>query len=425
MKVQLSKFKVSDPTNLTLKASQIYNHLIKSNKRARYLYLINENYVPGTVTIAERYQHFTHSIHLNNFQEWIIALIKDFIYSISIIQDLGDYNSRLINKLTEIAFKILTFKIQNFNKSIVDIATIQQTTDIVNRTVKIILFSDQFHKIHINKEFNELGKCIAFDMIDHFINMNLKDQIKFSVVSGTVGYEIKNSFKSCIPSSLITDRVIRIYENDNRVPNDTIFKNIMEKIKDDFVIDQIDQFISDVTQNNTKLAFFTDDYIESIFDMIIISKLLRQNPDLGVTLIPRNGQYANDFSCEDSYEILENNIFNYLRTSIGKRFNIIETGPKGSGISINEFSDKVLDVIKESSLVLFKGARVFEMVSGVNKKCYFAFNIIHEQSSLLTGISAKNAPSIFVKQEPSEVLFNYKNSGEILTTIDILKYEYN
>ncbi len=414
----------SKSNNIEEYAIEVYDYLIYNKKNTSSTSLISEFFLPGTITVSNKFNNLHEKDDKENFKIWIVTLVKDFYNSLLDTETIA-YDYYDSDELGNLIVEILTYKITEYNSSVIDIASIQQTTDIINRIVKIVLFSDQFFPIHINKDFNELGKNVCFHMLNTMDSLPLKDQIRFSVISGTVGYDVKNSYKSCIPSKLTTDNIIKFFDNGKKISNSTIEDLMLKKLNDNFVIDHINDFLHDVSQPNTKLVFFTDDYIESIFDMKIILNLLEFNSTLEITLVPRNGQYANDFSYFDAIDILEMHSFNKLKEQLNGRFNVFKNGPKGSGISPLEFSDELIALLLGCTLILFKGARVFEMVQGINKKSYFTFNVIHEQSANLTGISTSNAPSVFVKQNANNPLFKIDTDGTVSSTVDILENAKN
>jgi len=79
-------------------------------------------------------------------------------------------------------------------------------------------------------------------------------------------------------------------------------------------IDYWEDYETQVLQaKSPKLIVFTDDYIETIFDLKFVERQLDYNSNLRVCLIPRARRYGNDASYTDVIRLLEEPVFRSLK----------------------------------------------------------------------------------------------------------------
>jgi hypothetical protein len=150
---------------------------------------------------------------------------------------------------------------------------------------------------------------------------------------------------------------------------------------------------------SVSVVFFSDDYIEAVFDLWVIQTWLQCKHDLSMTLVPKWGPHANDASFDDIVSLLSEPLFDYLRAVRGSRFRLAANGPVGSGINACEFSPHILEVLTSADVVLFKGARSYEMLQGLRKTTYFVFDVLHSYTETLTGLDATDCPVVILRQD--------------------------
>ena len=81
-------------------------------------------------------------------------------------------------------------------------------------------------------------------------------------------------------------------------------------------------------------------------------------------------------------------------------------GPAGSGINAYELAPHILKALASADVVLFKGARSYEMMQGLRASTYFAFSVLHTYTETVTGIDAWECPAVVVRQEPGVPSFD-------------------
>jgi hypothetical protein len=88
---------------------------------------------------------------------------------------------------------------------------------------------------------------------------------------------------------------------------------------------------------SAKIVWFTDDIIESYFDLLFIEKLLQQY-NVSVTLIPKNGKFGNDASFYDIKRMI-GQTFDVLMKE--QRFHVIDSGPLMAAANLRKLSKPV------------------------------------------------------------------------------------
>jgi hypothetical protein len=279
--------------------------------------------------------------------------------------------------------------------------TNQQVTDIVWRILKALLTGNPYASHHIFWEFNELGHAYAVGILKRDSPGDPELAFRLSIVVGAMGIDIKAQYTAAGPSPLVSTAIIRLSTDGGKRPLDSVQREIDLRAAEPFGIDCCDDFHRDVLTKPgpMSLLFFTDDYIETVFDLWAIQTWLGSKHDLEVTIVPKWGQHANDASFDDIVTLLNEPLFDRLNALRGIRFYVVSQGPAGSGINAYELSSHILEALASADVVLFKGARSYEMMQGVRKTAYFAFNVLRSYTETLTGLDATKCPSVILRQE--------------------------
>lgn len=361
------------------------------------------DYVPGTFFLAERKKKpaFLWDEGGENYEEWIRTMVKSHLNALCRACSRFKIDQDFQTSIEDIVLKVLDSALGP-DRVLSEVVTNQQATDIVWRIVKVLLMGDPYASFHICETFNKLGRRYALGVLKRGAPQDSFTAFKYSIVSGALGSDVKALYVAAGPSPIVNTSIIKLFSGIRKPTIGEIGGEMKRRVIKPFPIDQFNEFQKDVLDKTRPitLAFFTDDYIETIFDLWAIQLWLRLNPYLRVHLIPRWGQYANDASYEDVIELVREPLFEDLKNLYRKRFMIIKYGPPGSGMNAHEFSMRVFKALRASDVVLFKGSRAFEMMQGIRKPAYFGFSVLHSFTETLTGLDASECPGVFLKQEP-------------------------
>lgn len=257
-----------------------------------------------------------------------------------------------------------------------------------------------------HKNFNNLSfKVVTYLIENKLLKKNIDELFKYSITSGLIGLDVKGTRASAssfvnmgIPMANVT--------NDNLEQSvNCIFDSLTEIASKGFLIDYFKEFSKEIIRsNNFRLVWCTDDYIETIFDLFLIQKLLEENQTLTITIIPKNGQHGNDASYNDIQLIIQTPIFNKLNQFVlDHRAKVIRNGPSMGLLNIKKLSEAAVGELEKSDAIYIKGCRSHEMTQGgINRITYNSFIVVREFTESETGLDARNTPIVLLRNEPGE-----------------------
>ncbi len=112
----------------------------------------------------------------------------------------------------------------------------------------------------------------------------------------------------------------------------------------------------------SKLVYLTDNCGEIVLDKILIGQLMRQYPQIDITVIVRGKPALNDATLEDAEE-----------AGLSKVVTVIGNGNGITGTWLPEISAEAREKIEEADLILSKGQGNFETLQGCGKNIYYMF----------------------------------------------------
>jgi len=407
-------------------ASQIARRVIRPPGEAATPKLVRdlfgENYIPGTFMLSERKERpaFLWDEEDGEYEGWMRRVTRSHVEAIARGGFLpSGIDAGSLTKVEDAVLEILEVRLGS-GRTLCDSVTNQQVTDIVWRILKTVFLGNPYASCHLLREVNDLGRRCATRILQRHRPDDPISALKWSVVAGAVGADIKARYTAAGPSPMREGAIIQIPGAPGEPEFETVGEEIERRATQTFGIDCSDDFLRDVIgkSGEVSLLFFTDDYVETVFDLWAILTLLREKQNLQVTIVPKWGQQANDASFEDVQELLADPLFEDLRAMEGVRFHVAPNGPAGSGISAYELSPRILEALRSVDVVLFKGARSFEMLQGVKKTAYFAFNVLHSYTETLTGLDATLGPSVLLRYEAGVPAFqDFRHRAERKATL--------
>ncbi len=369
-----------------------------------------QTFKPDSFTIRERFQNpmFLHNYERDGYE---------FVRSLVVGELTKAQEERMVVVSDEclvqdfVTEQLLLFLNTEMNGIILStIIYSQEFPDVVRRVLSFCLFGRQSMELHLHKRFNRTGLRNAMSILQRHLckqRNQLKDLLLFSIASGVVGTDLKGSKTA---ASTFASKGIEL-AGMARHSTDYIADNVFEQLKSmtskGLAVDHWGIFEDEVLSGPFTLVWFSDDFIETIFDLYLIYNLLMQNPLLKIILIPRHGQHGNDASYKDVISILRQPFMSILvpLTQSG-RLTVCDRGPRMGAVNLRKLCPAVVDHIFRSDAVYLKGCRAHEMVQGgINRVAYTSFIVSREYSESETGLDARTNPLLFVRSEPNEYLF--------------------
>lgn len=367
-----------------------------------------ENYEPGTFTLYERKNSPSFlSDYEQNYSIWLRRVVTK---ELTALAQAGALHYPLSDELVEAVYRqisdILDFKLQN-GKRISELIYNQEYCDIIHRIILWLLTGQPNKEVNLFKELNAIGLEVAKAILSNNTDLDLQTLMKWSIASGAIGIDMKGEDAAASP---LTSCGIELGKKYRTILDKVDFVNgrLNEISKRGFEINFWAEFEREIVNSKEPytLAWFPDDYIETIFDLKFIERLLTENNSVRLYLVPRNGRYVNDASYTDVLDLLNDPLFSILKKYVdNNRLIICKEGPAASCINGKKISKEVAEIICKSNGVLLKGARTYEMMQGLKKTAYFAFIVIREFSEVVTGLDARTLPLVLIRQSAGDQSF--------------------
>lgn len=396
--------------------------------------IVQLNYYPGLFQMSERKEAPAFLLEENKvpFEKWLSQKFYSEIVQLCQSKFLVNKINKVgIETLIKYSLDILNFKNKQ-NKLFVDLIINQEYSDIFRRIVMFLIMGTPFYVYNNHFSFNALGKKIAPLILRRTENYCLRERLFQSIASGMIGMDIKEKNISTAPISLESSLALD-GKSDKEITNelDKYIHNI-NKIG----IDCFDQYYDEVIcGKNLEIVWFTDDYIESIFEMKFIEEQLNINRTLSFTLVPRYDSYSNDASYDDIFELLELKELKKLKEYYKNgKFNICKNGMDISSVDFFRMSSELYDVIRKADICVISGARAFEMTQGFKKIVYYTgIAVCKSYTESITGFSRNSGKLVFIRQGVGEYSFKdfrarawrkIQDDNEIINVAKVTAKEY-
>lgn len=369
--------------------------------------LVRENFEPDSFTISDR---LTNPDFLSpserNCRIYLRSMISSELDKIELEKNIKFDNKHSATEFifTQL-FRLLDFKIED--KSFASIIYNQEFIDVLKRLINFCLFEDPKVDIHTSKTFNEFGLTFIPIILEENLKQikDLKVLLAFAIASGAIGLDLKGS--KVAASSIINPGIELSKKVDKPVKeiSDYVFNEMDRLVSKGFYFDYWNDFSNEIVNStNGNLLWFTDDFIESFFDLFFLDKLILNNPSIRINIIPKNGQHGNDASYNDIMNFLKYPFFNnLLRNKERGKIEVHSNGPKMGAVNLKKLNNNIVDLIENSDAVFVKGCRAHELIQGgINKVSYTAFIVTREFTEVETGLDARQSPIVFLRSEPGE-----------------------
>lgn len=394
------------------------NYFLCDYKNENYKKLLSkQNFLPESFTVYEK-MCGKELIYFRDtsFEEWCTGLVMDQICKLNWVQDINSLKKKTLDNVCfllkyNINGNMLAEKIYN-----------QEFVDVIRRIIYFTIFGKCDSDVYTAKEFNEL----AYHTMPYLLNIideknySLQMIFKLSVASGLMGLDMKgapaaasNYANSGIPmnqylNTSVADAAQELLEQLEKVAQNA-----------DTPVFYWDEFIRSL-QRAESIAWMTDDYIETFFDLYLIQKLIEQFPNLNIDIIPKNGRFGNDMSWEDLEDIIEFSCFKEIKDKVKSgQITINHFGPQMGAANLSKLSEQCVDSILHADFIVTKGCRIHEMIQGgINKEMFSSYIVTRELSEIVTGFDSKRTPILLLHSNPGEYLFwgiSYDNAQRSYT----------
>lgn len=376
-----------DPTSYL--TDELWSDLINPNNIAyEFIFELSEA-LPFPLSFASTHK-LLHTL------VWIDTNIK-----INIEQIAANYQipNKSIIELVECALVIYCLLIKQQDYWLARSINFNYSMFLQDRIINLI-FGDAIYLLDKTKQRQaKLSNFIALELLKGLNSLTLRQLCLASIFMGVIWVNdiaIQNKFQKT-PESVLGDIQTQLLST-----------------KHQMAIDNIDNFLSEISVAQTRIVVILDDNGESIFDLGLFQKLLRELDELTVIFVINLFPVSNNISEESLLPILQDSYFSDLMhyMQIG-RVQIIYEKQAFRSFERDYLQANTLQQIELSSMLYIKGVNFFETVQLPKKNRYHVFTIYGEMSVTLTG--HLEGEGIFVKIPAGDKSFVYHNANQIVT----------
>ena len=364
--------------------------------------------MPSSITMAERMDGSVSLVENElDFHSWMNDIIVKVLYQMPDLCSKYEDEHILETVYRNILF---LFNMEYRDSTIAAHTWNQEVSDIVE---KVCLFTFGMRPglgMDLHSEFNSLAFHLIPEVIkklDLLKEENLELVLRLSIASGVSGLDLKGTVAAAsdyaypgIPLSQLSGKKMTLEDIDSYCAS------LLEHANKPAPLFFLEDFLKNVSSLDF-MVWFTDDVIESMFDLIFIQKILAIYPSLTIAIIPKNGQHANDLSWSHLERLLTLPLFNDLSSlSASNRFVLIHSGPRMGTVNLSKLSPEVNKLLEKAGMVLIKGCRNHEMTQGgLPVPSYTGYTVARGYSELVTGYKAEHSPLLFFPLGPNRFAF--------------------
>lgn len=370
--------------------------------------IVNAGYFPGLFYIIERKSspEFLFDENSLPYDNWLEQKILSEIIQVGKDVMLGNRIAELGGNevVLGLCINILHFKNKN-NMPLESLIINQEYSDFFRRIVMFVLTGNPFFIYNNHASFNSIGINTIPYILEQTKNYTLREKLFLSIASGLIGMDIKDGLIHTSPISLNSSMKLDSNNLNKLVDELDIYIHSSEKIG----IDCFEEFITDIIKANRMIiTWFTDDYIETMFELKFIEELLSLYEHITINIVPRYASYSNDASFFDVLDMLQLPLFSRLRDYYNhERLLICRNGMDISTVDFFRMSVDLFNIMSKTDLCVISGARAYEMTQGLNLKTYYTgIAVCKSYTESITGFSKKNGALIFLSQDKGDYSFS-------------------
>jgi hypothetical protein len=388
--------------------------------------LFEQDYYPGTFIISERktLPDFLPEKDRLPYEDWVKSIVEEHLEQIKSIPNLSSDIRKQINVVSKEQIAEWTLDVLEdthpFGLKLSEMIWNQEFDDIFRRIEAGFIVGNPEFDFDVYASLKCAGKKISFWILNELkkLCLPITNLITISALSGLMGLNYKTYASAASPIN--SENIIPISLSPTEDECKSILTLLLNRSHQSPTIDDRSLFINFISSQNSykSIAFILDDYIESLFDLSLAENILKANPNVSISIIPRWGLCGNDMSYQECVKLLNLPFYWYsseLYNCYPPRLHIIANGPRLGGFNGRKISTTVAQALINSDILYVKGARNYEMMQGIKKNTYYSFTVCREISEIVTGIPASSGAPVFIYQPSGKKTFQgfwHKNKRE-------------
>lgn len=376
------------------------------------------DYEPGTFTInlIDRGNRLYHEEMSRD--EWLDIAIRDEIEAVA------KENPHLLGSSTQKnavkeKVKRLLQRDPLGRGTLLDQIWFQEYSDIFRRIVVALLTGNPDYEIEMYRNLTserEESVLRIIEKLEEDDDVSLRDWLRYSISAGMLCVDEKTIHAAT--SYIDVNHAIHVPRGQlNKKDIKDITAQLKRIANSDCRVDASERFFHTLEMHRNEsfsIVSLPDDFLESIILVKYYSKLLEEYPYLTIHCVPKSIKCGNDATYNDIIRFKEK----FVNKEYSDRFNVIECGPKISGINLLKLDRRVVEQLKRADLVDVRGCRNYEMMQGLNVESFFGFIVCRDISESVTGFSADEVPFMYIHQPPGTRSFTeYKKRNQKISPV--------
>lgn len=182
--------------------------------------------------------------------------------------------------------------------------------------------------------------------------------------------------------------------------------------ENEFIDEFLERWLSPGITTPMNMVYFTDNNGQLVVSLKCIEALLDRQPNLFITLMPKNGQYSNDASWKDVENLLDADgksgkpIFEKLQSFLeSKRLVICRDGPRTLGLHPGCMSKEMCFYLRNADAIIAEG-QAYAEIRGWLKPTYLLFRVTGRAAQAIHGIDRKQGALAFIRVGSGAVHFS-------------------
>nr|VFK19126.1 MAG: hypothetical protein BECKLFY1418C_GA0070996_105322 [Candidatus Kentron sp. LFY] len=329
-----------------------------------------------------------------------------FFRIFSSIADRGIVPRESVNRLIDEACRIIShiyriqdgFILQHINNNI--------NMYVISKISELILTRKIYDSL--NQESGLVNKALdsTLDNIHMYEYFSVIDLMSFSLGRGIAFLE------NAINSRVSTEEKRSVDERTNAFSENEFPIDYRQHL-----IDRIEK--SDAEGKSICMCTILDDTSESVFDLLWIQKIIRENRFLKVILLVNTAQISINFTSSMLEKIFLHRSFNYLASKLGDQFFVCKTFCPLISFQANLLQEEALQLIDQSDFLYVKGLNFFETCQVKKKDAYYAYVVYGPIARLYSGLSDYSPIFAYVPRDREGYVHN-KDKQKIISLIDCI-----
>lgn len=274
----------------------------------------------------------------------------------------------------------------------------QEVPYVVDRVAALCLLGDAAADLDAIPKAIVRSNVIALDLLDRLCyrlgdrldRLDTAELLRIATAAGLLDLSIKGGPADCTPINLTNYM--------STVTTSRVVSELLAAARNPGPVNHTESLLAAVDTGSTRLVWFTDDLMETAFDLVVVARLLDTNPALTVTIVPRSRRADNDATHRDIGRLLQHRALQPLaKAVVGGRATVTPRGPSMATVNPLKLHPAAVEELRQADAVFIKGGRSHELLAGtLDRPQWTAYVLVREFNESQAGYDSRSAPLLLV-----------------------------